>query len=59
MKSISIMSYFASLAVLVMGVLGAVDIIEFNVVGAIVMYLLLKELAELFMAQSQVFIEEE
>lgn len=58
MRSISIMSYFAGVAILAMSTLGALELISFNVLGGIAMYFLLKEVAELFFAYTNTIEEE-
>lgn len=58
MRSISIMSYFAGVAILAMSALGALELISFNVLGGIAMYFLLKEVAELFFAYTNTIEEE-
>jgi hypothetical protein len=43
----------ASIAALISGVLGVAELIQFNTVGAILLYFLLKESSELLMAYAQ------
>ena len=50
LKLIAIGAYYLSLAVLVMGIAGALDLINFPPVAGVLLYLLLKEASELTMA---------
>ena len=50
LKLISIGIYYMSVAVLVLGVLGSLSVIQFPPVSAIILYLLFGEIASLVMA---------
>jgi len=52
MRQLAIMLYVLSLASAVFGLLGAVDVIEFNFFAAVFLFLLFKEISELAMAYS-------
>jgi hypothetical protein len=50
LKLIAIGAYYLSLAVLAMGIAGALDLIDFPPVAGVLVYLMLKEVSELTMA---------
>jgi hypothetical protein len=53
MRRVSIFLFMASITALISGVLGVAGLIQFNTVGAILLYFLLKESSELLMAYAQ------
>ena len=52
MRQVAIFLFMAAMVALLSGVLGVAGLIPFNTVGAILLYLLLKEASELIMAYS-------
>jgi hypothetical protein len=50
MRKVAIFLFMSAMTALLSGVLGAAGLIQFNTVGAILLYLLLKEASELTMA---------
>jgi len=53
MRQVAIFLFMAAMVALLSGVLGVAGLIPFNTVGAILLYLLLKEASELTMAYAQ------
>ena len=52
MKRLAVILYVLAMASAVFGLLGAVELIEFNFFAAVFLFLLFKELSELVMALS-------
>jgi len=59
LKLIAIGAYYLSLAVLIMGIAGALNLSTFPPVAGVLLYLLLKEASELTMAFYMSQLEEE